>query len=93
MKNIKPNETSIIGHNIFAQGKIIGDGASQRIFDLVANYLIKLGHDQSGWDTLYKDPNDSRFWELIYPESELQGGGPPSLVLISKDAAALKYKI
>lgn len=93
MKKIEPSETSITGRSILVQGKIVGDESSQRIFDLVNSYLIKLGHDQSGWDTLYQDPNDGRFWELIYPESELQGGGPPSLVLISKDAAALKYKI
>ncbi|NML60930.1 hypothetical protein HHL21_07500 [Massilia sp. RP-1-19] len=82
MKKIEPNETIITGHNIFPQGKIVGDEANQRILDLANGYLGKFGHDQSGWDTLYQDPSDGRFWELIYPESELQGGGPPSLVLI-----------
>ena len=93
MKKIEPNETNITGHNILVQGNVVGDDASQRIFDLVNGYLIKLGYDQSGWDTLYQDPNDGRLWELIYPQSELQAGGPSSLVVISQDAAALKYKI
>jgi hypothetical protein len=93
MKEIESSETSIVGRNLFLQGKIVGDEASQRIYDLVNTHLIKLGHDQSGWDTVYQDPTDGRFWELIYPDSELQGGGPPSLVLISRDAATLKYKI
>jgi hypothetical protein len=93
MKKIEPDETNITGHNVLVQGKVVGDETSQRVFDLVNGYLIKLGHDQSGWDTLYQDPNDDRLWELIYPQSELQGGGPPNLVIISQDAAALKYKI
>ncbi len=75
------------------QGKIIADNTSQRIFDLVNGYLIKIGHDQSGWNTVYQDTDDGRLWELTYLESDLQGGGPPSLVVISRDAAELKYKI
>jgi hypothetical protein len=93
MKKIEANETTIIGQNILVQGRIAGDDASQRIADLVTTHLTKLGHDQSGWDTLYRDPYDGRLWELIYPQSELQGGGPPSLVVISQDAAAAKYKV
>lgn len=92
MKKIEPYETNITGHNILVQGKVVGDDATQRIFDLINGYLIKLGHDQSGWDTLYQDPNDGRLWELIYPQSELHGGGAPTFVIISQDEAALKYK-
>jgi hypothetical protein len=92
MKKIGPNETNITGHHILIQGKVVADEASQRIFDLVNDYLIKIGHDQSGWEVLYQDPNDGRLWELVYPKGELHGGGPPSLVLIQKDVAELKYK-
>jgi Immunity protein 27 len=93
MKKIDASETRISGRIVLERGKIIWDITSQRIFDLVNGYLIKIGHDDSGWDTLYRDPNDNRLWELVYAESELQGGGPPSLNVISQDVAALKYKI
>lgn len=90
---IESNETSITGTNILVHGKIVGDDASERIANLVNTYLIKLGHDKSGWDTLYRDPSDGRLWELIYPQSELQGGGPASLILISREDAAMKYEL
>ena len=91
MKKIEASEINITGQSALIKGKIVGDDVSQRVSELVNNYLIKLGHDHSGWDTLYRDPNDGRLWELIYPQSELQGGGPPSLVVISDEAAAVKY--
>ena len=93
MKQIESNETEILGHSIIVQGKIIDNDTTQRIFELVSRYLIKLNHDQSGWDTLYRDPKDGRLWELFYPLSEIQGGGPPSLIVISLDKAIIKYTI
>jgi hypothetical protein len=38
--------------------------------------LKKLGHDQSSWDTLYRDPATGKLWEVTYPESQRHGGGP-----------------
>lgn len=67
------------------------DETCQRITDMTAGYLIELGRDSSGWETLYRDPHDGRFWELTYPESELQGGGPPQLRYLPEEAAKLKY--
>ncbi|MBI2735202.1 MAG: hypothetical protein HYX38_01410 [Rhodospirillales bacterium] len=58
---------------------MVADEICKRIETLVANYLDVLGVDASGWDTLYRDPNDSRLWELVHPQSELSGGGPPEL--------------
>jgi hypothetical protein len=91
MKKIKSNETSIKGQNVLLKGKISGDEICQRISDLINYHLIKLGHDQSGWDTLYRDPFDGRLWELIYLQSEQQGGGPPALMNISQEKATAKY--
>ena len=93
MKRIEPSETEIIGHYIGVQGQVSGDNSSRRVLDLITDYLERLGRDDSGWDTLYRDPGDNRLWELIYLQSELHGGGPPSLLLISQEEAAAKYRI
>lgn len=91
MKKIAPDETDITGKWVFTGDRVIGDENCERVDNLVQNHLLRLAHDQSGWDTLYRDPDDNRLWELIYPESGLHGGGPPALRLISGDLAKLKY--
>jgi hypothetical protein len=58
---------------------------------LIANHLVQLGADSSGWSELYRDPDDSRLWELTWPQSETHGGGPPRLICIPVDAARAKY--
>jgi hypothetical protein len=47
----------------------------------------------SAWETLYRDPNDGRYWERTYPHSDWHGGGPPCLTKITFDAAKEKYKV
>ena len=91
MNRLAPEETDITGKWVFTGDRVVGDENCERIHDLVQNHLIRLGSDQSGWDTLYRDPDDSRLWERIYPQSALHGGGPPALRLISKDLARVKY--
>jgi hypothetical protein len=44
----------------------------------------------NGWNALYRDPNDCRYWELTYPEGELHGGGPPQLRCLTADEARQK---
>lgn len=34
--------------------------------------MEKLGGTSGGWETLYRDRRDGRFWELFYPYSEVQ---------------------
>lgn len=72
---------------------MIADKECERIQWLINNSLLKVAIDSSGWDVLYKDESDNRYWELIYPNSELQGGGPPSLILLSELQAKEKYII
>ena len=50
-------------------------------------HLIKLGHDESGWITLFRDPDDDRLWELDYPHGGWHGGGPPRLRVVSPEEA------
>lgn len=53
--------------------------------------LVKLGHDWSGWETLYRDPANGCFWEVTYPHAEMHGGGPRQLSQITASNAAAKY--
>ena len=43
------------------------------------------------WSVLFRDPGDGRLWELTYPESGSQGGGPPRLTCIDADVARKKF--
>ena len=88
---LKKCETSLIGKWIFENGKIVEDSVTKRINKLINNCLVKITSDKTGWETLYKDPKDNRYWILTYPDSELQGGGAPSLINISKEEASSKY--
>lgn len=86
-------ENSLIGQWIYKGGSICKDETTEQIEWLINNQLKKIATDESGWDVLYIDPDDNRFWELVYSESEMQGGGPPSLIHISNENAKKKYSI
>lgn len=88
---IAPSEILLTGQLLSREGHVVGDEICQRIDELVGSHLKELGRDVSGWDALYRDPDDGRFWELIYPQSYLQGGGPPQLRCLSLAEAKLKY--
>jgi len=76
------------------QGKaLIADQTCRRIEELITNFLKRIAVSKDGWEILYKDPTDGRYWELTYPNSERQGGGPPKLTVISSEEAEFKYHI
>src|ERR1700723_3459159 len=52
---------------------------------------MKIAESTSGWEALYRDPSDGRYWERTYPQSETHGGGPPQLSTITLDEAERKY--
>lgn len=87
------DETILIGSCEITNGVIIRDNIFLKIEYLINNYFLKIATDESGWIILYQDPTDFRYWELSYPESELQGGGAPLLQIISFKEASSKYKI
>lgn len=91
MNEINPGEIEIIGKWVEVEGAVVPDKTCHRIESLTKNYLLELGSDPSGWDILYRDPCDGRLWELIYPQSELQGGGPPQLRHLPTGIAKQKY--
>lgn len=74
-----PNETVLIGETYLVEGKVCKGSVFFRIEQLISASLIKIKTDESGWNSIYQDPNDSRYWELSFPESHLQGEGVPVL--------------
>jgi hypothetical protein len=90
-EEILPHETVLVGSWISKDGSVVEDAVSERIRRLVRTSLRRNATDATGWDTLYEDPRDGRLWELIYPHSEMHGGGPPLLRVITEVEARLKY--
>ena len=90
---IEPSETKIIGGYTLTAGEYIPDEAYRRIDYLCKNYLIFIKTDWSGWEWLYKDPSDGRFWEMIRPQGAYHGGGPPQLQWLPEDEAKTKYNL
>lgn len=90
---IRQDETEIIGNWIEVEGRVIGDERCERIELLTNEYLEKIGFssESGGWNILFRDPLDKRFWERTYPYSNWHGGGPATLISISQDEAKAKY--
>lgn len=86
-----PTEICLTGRWLLKDGCVVADDICDRIEELVRLHLREVGRDASGWDALFVDPDDGRFWELIYPDSSLQGGGPPELRHLSVAQAKEKY--
>jgi len=59
----------------------------------VATELEQVSVSGDGWEKLYRDRKDSRYWEWFYPQSELQRGGPPALRAIGPEIAKQKYHL
>jgi hypothetical protein len=94
IEKLQPDEEELIGKWIEGPGnRVIGDPNCERVHSLVDGYLEKIGvREESGaWETLFRDPDDGRYWERTYLESKMHGGGPPSLFNLSEDEAKRKY--
>ncbi|HJS44770.1 MAG TPA: Imm27 family immunity protein [Rhizomicrobium sp.] len=92
--SIQPDESDLIGSWVFDGNRVTRDAVEQRIEKLIGSYLeeISISPESGAWEVLYRDPNDGRFWELTYPQSEMHGGGPKRLTNISDEMAASKYQ-
>ncbi|MCA6422698.1 MAG: hypothetical protein IM568_07775 [Flavobacterium sp.] len=88
---INSEETLLVGSWKMEGGKMIADKICQRIEKLVENYLRKVAVDKTGWEKLYQDPNDNRYWLLTYPKSEFHGGGPTELKMITQTEVTQKF--
>lgn len=88
---IQSDEQKIIGSWTVVDTGIKADQNCERIEFLVSNFLNKITTDESGWDTLYQNPEDGKLWVLFYPDNHLHDGGPPSLKLISNSEAQSRF--
>jgi hypothetical protein len=88
---IDPRETFIVGNFVEHDGKTLWDQTAQRIFELTKSYLRKIAVSASGWETLYLDEMDGRYWEYFHPQAEMHGGGPPALRLLSDEQTQAIY--
>lgn len=91
---LKSNEVDLVGKWITLGGKVRSDEACERIQWLTTHHLRKVATSKQwgGWEVLFEDPDDGRFWEQTYPHSEMQGGGPPRLSVLSREQAKAKYQ-
>lgn len=92
-KSIGEEEFELNGKWLFLNNKLVEDETSNRINYLKNNYLNKVAISTSGWETLYHDPTDNRYWELIFSQSESHGGGASTLINVTKEIAIDKYGI
>ena len=77
------NDREIIGKWELKNGKIIADLNCQLIESMLKDDLSELMTAEDGWTKQYKGKEDD-IWELTFPQSNLQGGGPPKLTIIEK---------
>ena len=90
---IAPNETEIIGSWVEVNHQMTEDDASRRITSLIETELQHIATTKDGWEKLYRDTDDGRYWELTYPYSEMHGGGPRALLLATPKKVQDKYGV
>jgi len=86
-------ETELLGSWVNQAGSIIADDVSKRIEALISTELKEVSTSGDGWDVLYIDPSDGRYWELTYPDSDLHGGGAPKLTSVTVEQVKAKYDV
>jgi immunity protein 27 of polymorphic toxin system len=93
LNKLQPNERVLTGRWLVEDGRARGDAICDRIECLAVHHLQKvaISPDSGGWETLYRDPDDGRYWERTYPQSEMHGGGPPELKCLTFQEASKKY--
>jgi hypothetical protein len=93
MNPIQPHEIELTGRWIVEGERVRSDATCERVKWLMQSCLVKLAYSRAGggWETLYRDPNDGRLWELTYPQGEMHEGGPPRLAHLTPEQAAEKY--
>jgi hypothetical protein len=90
-EKLNSSETDLIGSWIRSGDGLVGDPVEQRIRWLIECYFREVATSSDGWDVLYRDPNDGRYWQLTYPRSEMHGGGPKRLTNITETDARRKF--
>lgn len=92
-RDLEPHELTLVGSWTERDGRRELDETDRRIFWLVTRRLVARGQANEGWDQLYQDPRDGRFWELTFPEGSLHGGGPRRLECVAALVVREKYGV
>ena len=87
------SETILVGSRTSNGDQVVADDISRRIEYLTQNILEKIASSDDGWDVLFLDTDDSRYWELTYSDSDSHGGGAPTLKNLSAKKASQKYQV
>jgi hypothetical protein len=88
---IAPQETVLEGKWLAEGSKVVADDADRRIDALLKEQLKIVATSSDGWSQLYLDPTDGRLWQRTFPHSEMHGGGPQKLEVISIESAKELY--
>jgi hypothetical protein len=84
--DLEPTETDLIGSWVLGEDRRMrADETCQRIEWLIRHRLERVAVGAHGWEVLFRDPRDGRFWERTFPQGEMHGGGPPRLTLVTQD--------
>jgi hypothetical protein len=89
--DLGPDDTELVGGWDRSEEPPRLDAVDRRIFRLVTRRLEPRGVASGGWEQLYVDPRDGRYWELTFPEGSLHGGGPRRLTCVTESAARERY--
>ena len=93
MNRLLPQETRLVGEFIQVDDRVVADEVCAQIDRLIETYLQRIKVHESGWEVLFRDPHDARYWELTYSQGEMQGGGPPSLICLSPELGKAKHDV
>lgn len=89
--SLRPDETELRGAWELSNGKMAENDVLHRIRRLTGEYLQHIAASKDGWRQLYQDPEDLRFWELSYPQSQMHGGGPQLLQAVTQEYAIAEF--
>ena len=70
---------------VLRDGRMVSEGDAAEIDRLLAQDLVFVNADASGWRKLYQNRTNGRFWELSHPQSEMHGRGPRRLYELAID--------
>jgi hypothetical protein len=90
---LSSQEAELVGKWVVENGQVRADDVCERIEWLTSQHLrkIAISKQSGGWETLFQDADDGRYWERTYPQSQMHGGGPPALKCLSREQAKIKY--
>jgi hypothetical protein len=81
----------LVGRWIREGDRTVPDATCQTIEKLISEGLKQVAEREGGWTVLYRDPHSGDYWELTYPQSEMQGGGPPMLMPLDAEDVQVRY--